>query len=266
MLNFLQWLVLLEQFDPLAYSKLFDDQLEKVLPTLTDSAQRSRIGQWLGFGWTEYIAAALRNAGFRHQNDLEEKIHDITIKLLVSPGGLFRDYDERRHGPLDLRFKRSVGNAVRNIVEKEHNRRKYLHSVRIGSEFVPGGVRAEDLPARPQADDDTALIQRFRKLIRDRLGRLALAVFDARLNGEEMKDLVGRPDLGSPGRYQVKQIVQKIKSLAGEFAQASGDAAFLHDVERLMAAEMATIQKRQTTTRQRQVAATTGSGNLESWN
>jgi hypothetical protein len=34
MLDFRLWL-LREQFNPLAYDKLFDDQLEKLLPTLT---------------------------------------------------------------------------------------------------------------------------------------------------------------------------------------------------------------------------------------
>ena len=254
MLSFHRWLLLREQLDTLAYNKLFDDQLEELLPRLTDSAQRSRLGRMLGFGWTEYIAAALRNAGFREQGDLEEKIHDVVVKLLVSPGGLFRNYDEQKHGPLDLRFKASVGNAVRNWVEKERNRRRYLRPVAIGSEFVPGQVRAEELPARPEADEDATLIQRFRKLLQARLGRLALAIFDTRLQGQQTKKLVGLPQLGSPGRYQVKQAVQQIKNLARAFAQASGDAAFLHDVQRLMAAEAETIERRKATARQRQVA------------
>lgn len=149
MLNFLQWL-LLEQFDPLAYNKLFDDQLEALLPRLTDSGERSRLGRMLGFGWSEYIAASLRNAGFREQGQLEELIHDIVVKLLVWPGGLFKNYDERRHGPLDKRFKASVGNSVRNIVEKEQNRKKYLRPVPIGSEFVPGECERTTYPLVPK--------------------------------------------------------------------------------------------------------------------
>jgi len=81
-------------------------------------------------------------------------VHDVVVRLIVWPGGLFKNYDERRHGPIDLRFKRSVGNAVRNLAELEKNRKKYLRPVPIGAEFVPGGVRAEDLPARPEADSD----------------------------------------------------------------------------------------------------------------
>ena len=73
------------------------------LPTLGNPDDRNRLAAMRG--WTNYIAACLRNAGFREQGDLEERIHDIVVKLLVSPGGLFRGYDARRHGPLDFRFK-----------------------------------------------------------------------------------------------------------------------------------------------------------------
>ena len=43
-----------------------------------------------------------------------------------SPGACSRDYDERQHGPLDLRFKRAVANAIRNMVEKQRNARRLL--------------------------------------------------------------------------------------------------------------------------------------------
>ena len=55
--------------------------------------------------------------------------------------------------------------------------------------------------------------------MRNRLGELGLAVLDARLQGQETKSLVGREDLGSPGRFQVKRIVQKVKGLARDYAQ-----------------------------------------------
>jgi hypothetical protein len=253
-LGFLQWFGLRENFDPAAYDRLFDGQLQKLLPTLTDPAQRGRME---GFGWTNYIAASLRNAGFRDQGHLEELIHDVVVKLLVTPGGLFSNYDERRHGPLDLRFKSSVGNAVRNIVEKERNRRKYLRPVSIGGEFEPGSIQADDLPGRNDGDGDTdpSLIEKFRQLLLSRHGGLALAVFDARLDGQEMKDLAGRPELGSPGRYQIKQAVQEIKDAARAFAQEQDDPAFLRDVDRLMAAEAATVERRKASAHRRLVAA-----------
>ena len=67
-LGFLQWFGLRENFDPVAYDRLFDGQLQKLLPTLTDPTNRNRME---GFGWTNYIAASLRNAGFRDQGILK---------------------------------------------------------------------------------------------------------------------------------------------------------------------------------------------------
>ena len=54
-----------------------------------------------------YIAAAVRGAGFRDQREVQERAHDVAVKMLT--GGLFRDYDERRHGPMDRRFRRLGG-------------------------------------------------------------------------------------------------------------------------------------------------------------
>jgi hypothetical protein len=254
MLTFRLWLLLLhEHFDPAAYDRLFGDQLAALLPTLGDPEDRKQLAAMQGMAWTGYIAACLRNAGFREQGQLEELIHDVVVKLLVSPGGLFRGYDERRHGPLDLRFKRSVGNAVRNIAEKEQNRRKYLPS-------IPGGIGVEDLPTHPAANHDPTLVERFRKLLQTRLGDMAVKVFDARLEGRQTKDLVGLPELDSPGRWIVKKAVQEIKALAGEFARSLGDPDFLRRVERLMDAEAATIAQRTATTRRRRAEATPAMG------
>ena len=122
------------------------------------------------------------------------------MKLLT--GKLFRGYDPRIHGPMELRFRRSVGNAIRNIVEKERNRRRNVPTVPIGQEFVPGSVTAEDLPAPPARDDDSKVIEGFRELVWRRLGDLALAVLDVRLEGGETKSLVDNPSVGSPGKWR----------------------------------------------------------------
>ena len=82
------------------------------------------------------------------------------------------------------------------------------------------------------AEDDEKVIDEFRQLVRNRLGELGLAVLDARLQGQETKSLVGREDLGSPGRYVVKRVVGQVKSLAREYAQRLGDPAFLREIER----------------------------------
>ena len=250
--TFRQWLLLRENFDPAAYNDLFNREVDAMLPTLRNPDDRQRLLA-LRNGWTNYVAACLRNAGFRDQGQLEELIHDIVVKLLVSPGGLFRGYDERRHGPLDLRFKRSVANAVKNVVEKERNRRRYLPSIPLDNEFVPGGVAADDLPAPSDPNHDPRLIDRFRAMLQSRLGDLAVAIFDARLDGRQTKDLVGLPELGRPGRYVVKMTVQQIKTAARDYAQALGDPNFLSQVERLMDRESATVARRSATTKQRRV-------------
>jgi hypothetical protein len=80
--------------------------------------------------------------------------------------------------------------------------------------------------------------------VRNRLGEIGIAILDARLAGQETKSLVGRVDLGRPGRYVVKRIVAEVKALAREYAQRLGDPAFLREIERAFQREGATIQKR----------------------
>ena len=238
MWNYRFWLLLTEQLDRNAYNGLFDEELNKLLPALTHRTQRQHLELMHGFNWTGYIAAAVRRAGITSPEEVDERVHEIVVRLLVSPGGLFRDYEERRHGPFDLRFRRAVGNAVRNLVEKERNRRRYIPSVAIRHDFVPGGVTVDDLAARAIPNQDATAIDGFRELVLRRLGEMALRVLDARLEGLEMRSL---PGLSS---YTVKVIVQSIKKLAKDYAEAVGDFAFLREVERLMASEAATVQRR----------------------
>ena len=121
-------------FDASQYNRLFDDQLEK-LRTSNPQYQQA-IERMRGFNWTGYIAASLRNAGYRDQREVQERTHDIVVKLLT--GTFFRNYDENKDGTVDLRFKKSVANAVRNIVERDRNRRRLLPTVTIDREFQDG--------------------------------------------------------------------------------------------------------------------------------
>ena len=129
---------------------------------------------------------------------------------------------------------------------KEKTRRRYLPSVPIAQEFVPGCATPDDLPAPPAQDDDDheKVIHDFRELVRRRLGDLALAVLDARLSGEETKSLVGCVSLGSPGKWRIKMLVQEIKRLAREYAASLGDPELLRGIERAMGSESETIRKR----------------------
>ena len=56
---------------------------------------------------------SVRNAGYHDQREVQERTHDVVVKLLT--GTLFKNFDERHHGPLDNRFKISVANAVKNL-------------------------------------------------------------------------------------------------------------------------------------------------------
>ncbi len=241
MLTFQLWLLLRENLDAAAYDDLFNRELDAVLPMVRNADDRQRLAS-LRSGWTNYVAACLRNAGFRQQGDLEEHIHDVIVKLLVSPGGLFRHYDPERHGPLDLRFKRSVSNAVKNIVEREKNRRRLLPAVPLDADLVP---------ARRQQEDNRTIIEKFRNVLQARLGDLAVSIFNARLGGRQTKDLVGLPELDRPSRYVVKRVVQEIKAVARDFAQRSNDPDFLRRVQRMMDAEAATVARRSTTAQRR---------------
>ena len=110
----------------------------------------------------------------------------------------------------------------------------------------------DDLPAKPDPDDDAKVIENFRELVLRRLGGLGLAVLDLRLEGGETKSLVGCPSLGSPGQVDVKKVVAGIKALAREFFR--GDPELLRRVERAMAAEGETIGKRRAAMAARQGA------------
>ena len=228
-------------FDPLQYNQLFDDELSKI--SASSPEHREAIERMRGFNWVGYIAKSLRNAGYRDQREVQERAHDLIAKLLT--GGLFTNYDEARHGSLDLRFKRSVANAIKNMVEKDRNRRRFLPSVSIGQEFQPGGVTPDDLPGRETRDDNEAVIDGFRRLVQSRLGQTGLVVLDGRLEGIEMKVIAAKPEFS---RHKLKGIVQEIKALAREYGERLGDPAFLKEIDRAMDRESATVSKRRAAT------------------
>ena len=245
MQTFWQWVYHLTEtyftFDPKQYNRLFDDELEKVITKTSDPAHRQILERLRRFNWLSYIIGSVWHAGYRDQRERDEKTHDVVVKLLT--GKLFTGYDPRLHGPMDLRFRRSVGNAVRNLVEKERNRKRLLPTVPIGQEFQPGAVTADELPDRLPTDDEK-VIDDFRKLVRKHLGELGVAVLDVRLGGGETKSLVGSPSLGSPGKWTVKRVVWAVRQLAREYATSLGDSELLRRIERAMAGEQETIGRR----------------------
>ncbi len=121
MQTFWQWLArlrLLDEsyftFNPTQYDRLFDAELAQVIARTSDPAHRQALERMRGFNWLAYIAASVRAAGFRDQREVQERTHDVVVKLLTSK--LFHGFDQRTSGPMDLRFKASVGNAIRNVV------------------------------------------------------------------------------------------------------------------------------------------------------
>ena len=94
------------------------------------------------------------------------------------------------------------------MLEKERNRKRFFPTA--SQEFQP------EIPARRTSSEE--LIQDFRRLVKHSLGEIGLGVLDARLNGQEMRSLVGNPEFGSPTVSKLKRIVRQIKSLAKDFA------------------------------------------------
>jgi len=253
MIAFIEWIAhrdvvtllrLLERADyfaPEKYNLAFVQGLDDLLGRIHDAAAREQIEILRDFDFANYISRSLQRTGFTGA-ELEEHFHDLITRLLVQPGKLFKGWNPTRHGPLERRFFRSVKNGLINIAEKTRNRRKWMTS-------TDPVALAERLPSRP---DHSGVMETFRQHVARRLGVLALAILDWRIDGKDTKDLVGRPDLGSPTAYTLKREIQAIKELARQFAAKSDDAAMIAGVRRAMAAEAETVAKRQRSVAARQ--------------
>jgi len=58
------------------------------------------------------------------------------------------------------------------------------------------------------------LIDQFRQLVAERLGKLAVAILDQKLAGEDAKNLVGKAANGTPSAYYIRRETRAIKELA----------------------------------------------------
>ncbi len=230
-----------EYFDPQAYNAAFNSELEKLIRRLPDSEAMRQAIETKGFDWANYIARSLLRAGLR-DDDQQEAFHQIVVKLLVEPGRLFRGWEPQRHGPLEQRFKRSVWNGIRNITEKARNRRRWMTAV------DPSIMAGQFSGRQPYSD----LIDQFRQLVGQRLGKLALEILDQKLAGEDANKMIGKSQYGTPTAYYIKGETRAIKQLAYEFAQQTGDAGFLNMVDRAFSAEQQTVKKRRQATAARQ--------------
>lgn len=206
-------------------SDLFDKQLERLLRQTNSPEIQNQLEKAKGFDWVGYIASSLRRANIP-SHSVDPLTQDIVIRLLIEPGKLFHG----EHGNILARFKVSVRNAIINLVEKRKRRRRRIS-------YLP----PEEMPAAPHAEpDDNEMIEQFRKRVQEELGWVAARVFDARMDGMDIKSLIGMPELRRPSSYGLKQIVQQIKSLARQF----GDEEFQSMVSRAMDAEERILGRR----------------------
>ena len=239
-----------DYFSPQSYNSAFVAGLDDLLGRIHDPAAREQIEALRDFDFGAYISRSLARAGFTGDS-LQEHFHALVVRLLLKPGKLFRGWNPEVHGPLDRRLKNATWNGIRNIAEKERNRRKWTTSTDPG---VMAGMFAGKQP------HSSPIIDQFRRLVADRLGPLAAAILDWRIEGNEVKDMVAHPQFGSPSVYAIKREVQEIKKLAHEFAIQHDDPGFLNAVERGMAGEARTVQKRQQAMAARQAGRKDGLG------
>ena len=101
----------------------------------------------------------------------------------------------------------------------------------------------------------TKVIEGFRDLVRRRLGDLAVAVLDVRLEGGETKSLVGSVSLGSPGRWVIKKVVCHSQTVGHGSMPLPQRPELLQRIEKAMAGESETVGRRRAAMAARQGAA-----------
>lgn len=207
---------------------LFNSEIDRLIAQTTDPETKRNLRQAQGMDWIGYIDRAARNSGVM-EHDLDHVVHDLVVRMLVKPGTLFSGWSGQ---PIQARFKLSVKNGLLNLRAARMTRRK-----RIPSMSIHGGEEsAYDLPA-PQPESET-LIQAFREFLREKHGQAALDVFDERLEGGDVKELIGN-GLTS---YALKELVKRVKNAARDFA--ADDPGFLAMVEKAFRDEARTVGRR----------------------
>ena len=224
-----------EFFDPRSYNPAFESELEKLIARIQNPELRKQVSELRGFDFGGYLAGSLRKAGFK-DDDLQDGFHEIAVKMLVT-GKLFSGWNPQKHGFLLQRYRRSVWNGIRNLAAKDRHRRKWFQS-------ADPTVMAGQFPSRGAY---SALLDDFRKVVKEKLDSLALTILDTKLAGEDAKSLVGNASVGSPSIYNIKQSMRALKRLAQEFAVKTGNTEFINLLDRAKALEMSTVEKRKAT-------------------
>lgn len=237
-------------FSAQSYNSAFVAGLDDLLGRIDDPAAREQIETMKKFDFGAYISRSLARAGFSGDS-LQEHFHNLVVRLLLKPGKLFRGWQPDRHGSLDRRTRASIWNGIRNIAEKERNRRKWTTVMDTGTMGV--------MFASKQSNS-SPIIDQFRRLVADRLGPLAAAILDWRLEGNQIKDMVANPLFNRPSQHAIKRETAAVKRLAHDFAIQNDDPGFLAAVERGMNAKARTVAKRQQAMAARQAGRKDGLG------
>lgn len=212
-----------EYFPVASMNQLFWAELNKILTTESLAEDvTADLERLTSLNLVGYVDSSVRRSGVA-EADRDEVVHDLLVRLLVSPGSLFRKWN--RQGPLSARIKVAVRNSLISVAKKRQRHAR----------------RFQDLPdtvASPTCPDSYGLIEAFRDEVRKRFGAAHLRVFDTRMVGNDIKGQVGSE--GIPTSYRLKQIVQDLKELAGDF----GDECIRQLVRKMQVQEAETLRKR----------------------
>lgn len=222
-----------------AYDQLFATELKR-LAMHNDRMAKSQLEDLAdNFQFTRYILKSVRSAGFKDEQQANQITHDIVSQLLL--GSLF-DFDPAVI-PFGKRFSVSVANAIRNVVAKQNNRQRLIPSIPISDEEGVG-IPSSQIAGKNVGTADQGVTDDFGTFVHERLGPLGSAVLRAKLDGDEVKGLVGSVELGGPSNYRIKQTVIAIKQLAREFFAERDDNVALGQIERALDSEKKTMEKR----------------------
>ncbi len=206
------------------FNDYWKEQLDRVIPMITDPEIRRDLLSLRGLNLIGYVDRSLRRAGIP-PDDLDEAVQQVVIKLLVSPGKVIAGW--KKDSPLSFRLKAAIRNATISLGQSYSRRKKRRQEL------------PSDLPARMSSDDGD-LIHQFRQWLGERLGAVAVHVFDWRLEDRDSKELIGSE--GIPTSHSLKTLVRKIKAAA--IAWGRSDPEFLVRVQKLMGQEAETVAKR----------------------
>ncbi len=217
MTGFQNWFLLEGgQLDRAGFNALFRDQLDELVPRVTDPRRRTALVGMRAMDWIGYILTAVRNAGIVGDADREAAAHEVAVHLLVQPGRLFTGYDPAASGPMPARFTVAVRNALRNVLRSRSRRRS-----RASGETADAATAPPDL-GRQRVDGDD-LFTAFNSQLRRTLGAVAVEFLSFRLQGFSTRQITRRKKFARLGRWRVRQLIAGIRAEAEVFARRTDD-------------------------------------------